>query len=112
MLSPERSFDAPVIVSDADLEHFAELYLANPVFSRLGYSFESFLMLRAGLFGQARLMDLLDAAVRAAIRARQAAIDDVVRRLGAEDAPRVEKLRHRRWPRHADRRVFREVTES
>lgn len=39
----ERAFTAPVILPDAQIEYWAEAYLAHPSLARGGISFEEFL---------------------------------------------------------------------
>ncbi len=119
---------APLILSDELIELWGEIYLANPLLTQLGITFEDFLSAPAGILSAATyqtLMPLPDGAQFYALLPAQRAVRD---RMDAADAGQLElalgvsekqitpgspaardgalfeKLRHHVWPRHAVRR--------
>jgi hypothetical protein len=118
----------PLLLTDAELEHQAAVYAANPAFRRLGCSFEHFLR-----FGPAAcqrdysrypdVLPLLPAQERVRIRLTAVTPRPRRARAGGPEMPLetaleaagcqvqgeggrwIEKLRHRAWPRKRDRRL-------
>ncbi len=126
MRPAERSFVAPRILDDVQLEYWALVYLANPHIRARGVLFETFLLapaeilnalarplvppLYAQLLSEQRAtreeIEFHEAIRRTARRAMQSAERDST---FVSDGRLVERMKHRTWPRHSARRVVVEV---
>ena len=137
LLCTQRRFEAdavaaPLVFADEAIDFWSEVYLANPVLSKLGISFEAFLAQPREILPAAQftaLMPLTDYIDNLPLLPRQRAVRE---RLDARDAGQlalelalgisekkiargsaairdgrfVEKLRHRVWPRRKPQRAI------
>lgn len=124
MLTLEREVNAPVVMSDLELDHWAHVYMRLDLYRTRGYTFEQFLKATPQVRADAEQSAALVLADMRQVRQRavQRRLDleaksaySIAARLTPRDhqalkrlyegfsargnGERIEKLRHRRWPR-------------